>query len=55
MSLKKFEIVNELNSKFGFSIKSVRALNTILESMGILEKHSLGWHTTKKGLEYSIY
>ena len=55
MSLKKFEIINELSSKYGITIKSVRALNSILVSMGIIEKIGGYWSTTPKGLKYTIY
>lgn len=54
-SLRKFEIINALNSKYGITIKSVQRLNKILEEMGILHHYGNGWSTTQKGLPFSIY
>ncbi len=54
-SLRKFEIINQVASKYGIGIKSVQKLNKILEEMGIIEHCGKGWLTTTKGLIYSIY
>lgn len=54
-SLRKFEILSALNSKYGVSIKSVQQLNKLLEEMGILKHCGNGWLTTPKGLVHSIY
>lgn len=54
-SLRKFEIISELKSKYGISIKSVQALNKLLEEMGILKHCGNVWLTTTKGLIHSIY
>lgn len=55
MSLKKFQILEILNSKHGISITSVQKLNKLLEEMGILKRLGNGWMTTQKGLQFSIY
>lgn len=54
-SLKKFQIINELYIKHGIKIKNVRQLNIVLQEMGIHEHIGGFWHTTAKGLVYSIY
>lgn len=53
-SLNKRGIIAEL-SKYGINIKSVQQLNKILSEMGILDKIGSFWHTTEKGLPFSIY
>ena len=52
--LYKTEIVKALQEK-GFSVKSVHALNLILEKMGILIHSGGHWLTSKEGVKFTIY
>lgn len=48
------DMVDLLNF-MGVEVKSVQALNLILQEMGIIKKDPNGWLTTQKGLKYSGY
>lgn len=52
--LYKREIVKILQDK-GFVIKSVNALNKIMEAMGLLVHYGNGWGTTDKGAKFSMW
>lgn len=54
-SLKKYQIIQELNKKYGIIIKSVHELNIILEEMGIQKHFGNGWGITDKGIHFTIY
>ena len=52
--LLKREIVNILKN-MGFNVKSVNALNKIMEKMGLLIRYGNGWTTTDKGAKFSMW
>ena len=52
--LYKREIVEKLQNK-GFNVKSVNALNKIMEKMGLLIHYANGWATTDKGAKFSMW
>lgn len=52
--LYKIEVVKRLQ-KMGCNVKSVHALNLILEKMGILIHSGDHWLTSKEGVKYTIY
>lgn len=52
--LYKCEIVKKLQDK-GFDVKSVNALNKIMEKMGVLVHYGNGWGTTDKGAKFSMW
>ena len=52
--LHKMEIVNKLKN-MGFDVKSVNALNKIMEKMGLLIHYGSGWGTTDKGAKFSMW
>lgn len=52
--LYKREIVNILQN-MGFDVKSVNALNKIMEKMGLLIHYGNGWGTTGKGAKFSMW
>lgn len=52
--LYKSEIVIELQKR-GYNVKSVHALNIILEEMGLVVHSGNHWFTTEKGVPYTIY
>lgn len=52
--LHKIEIVKKLQ-KLGYDIKSVNALNKIMEKMGLLIHIGKGWLTTEKGAKFSLF
>ena len=52
--LDKRDIVASLNNR-GCDVKNVRALNPILEKMGVLKKVGTDWIVTDVGMQYSIY
>lgn len=52
--LYKREIVKILQAK-GFAVKSVHALNKIMEAMGLLVHYGNVWQTTDKGSKYSMW
>lgn len=52
--LYKREIVKILQDK-GFHVKSVNALNKIMEAMGLLIHYDNGWGTTDKGAKFSMW
>lgn len=52
--LYKREIVEALLDK-GFNVKSVNALNKIMEKMGLLIHYANGWVTTDKGAKFSMW
>ncbi len=52
--LYKREIVEILRSK-GFDVKSVNALNKIMEKMGLLIQYGKFWETTSKGAKFSMW
>ena len=52
--LYKREIVKILQDK-GFHVKSVNALNKIMEAMGLLIHYGNGWGTTDKGAKFSMW
>ena len=52
--LYKRDIVKEIQQK-GLDVKSVNALNKIMEKMGLLVRYANGWMTTDKGAKFSIF
>ena len=52
--LYKIEIVNEIQKR-GFDVKSVNALNKIMEKMGLLVHYGNKWGTTDKGAKFSMF
>ena len=52
--LYKAEIVKELQKR-GYDVKSVNALNKIMEKMGLLIHYANGWGTTDKGAKFSMW
>lgn len=52
--LYKREIVEQLQKK-GCNVKSVQALNKIMEEMGLLIHYANGWATTDKGAKFSMW
>lgn len=52
--LYKIEIVNEIQKR-GFDVKSVNALNKIMEKMGFLVHYGNIWRTTDKGAKFSMF
>ncbi len=52
--LYKSEIVSRLQ-ELGYDVKSVHALNLILEEMGIQEHSGNHWLVTHEGVKYTIY
>lgn len=52
--LYKREIVRKLQD-MGFNVKSVNALNKIMEKMGLLVHYGNGWGTTDKGAKFSMW
>ena len=52
--LYKIEVVKRLQ-KMGCNVKSVHALNLILEEMGILIHSGDHWLTSKEWVKYTIY
>ena len=52
--LYKREIVEKLQ-KLGYNVKSVNALNKIMEQMGLLVHYPNGWGTTDKGAKFSMW
>ena len=52
--LYKTEIVRKLQD-MGHNVKSVNALNKIMEAMGLLVHYGNGWGTTDKGAKFSMW
>ena len=52
--LYKIEIVKKLQN-LGFDVKSVNALNKIMEKMGLLIHYGNGWGTTDAGARFSMW
>ncbi len=52
--LYKREIVKILQSQ-GHDVKSVNALNKIMEAMGLLVHYGKQWGTTDKGARFSLW
>ena len=52
--LAKREIVHMLQN-MGFDVKSVNALNKIMEKMGLLVRYDNGWGTTDLGAKFSMW
>ena len=52
--LYKREIVVKLRN-MGYDIKSVNALNKLMEKMGLLIHYANGWATTDKGAKFSLW
>ena len=52
--LYKSEVVSILQKR-GYNVRSVHALNLILQEMGLLEHYGNNWLTTKAGVPYTIY
>ena len=52
--LYKREIVEKLQ-KMGYDVKSVNALNKIMEKMGLLVHYGNDWVTTDKGAMFSMW
>ncbi len=52
--LYKREIVKEIQKR-GFDVKSVNALNKIMEKMGLLVHYVNGWATTEEGSKFSMW
>jgi len=52
--LYKSEVVARLQ-ELGCNVKSVHALNLILEEMGLQEHSGNNWVTTDAGVKYTIY
>lgn len=53
--LYKREIVDMLQNMGYDIIKSVNALNKIMEEMGLLVRYGNGWGTTDKGTQFSVW
>lgn len=51
---KKREIVKKLQD-LGYDVKSVHALNKIMEKMGFLTRYGNCWGTTSKGAKFSLF
>ena len=52
--LYKGEIVKKLQD-MGYNVKSVNALNKIMEKMGLLVHYGNWWGTTDKGARFSMW
>lgn len=52
--LYKREIVKQLKDR-GVDVKSVNALNKIMEKMGLLIHYGNGWGTTDAGAKFSMW
>lgn len=52
--LRKREIVKKLQN-IGYEIKSVNALNKLMEKMGLLIRCGNDWMTTEKGVRLSLW
>lgn len=39
----------------GFDVKSVNALNKIMEKMGLIIRYGNGWGTTDVGTKFSVF
>lgn len=52
--LTKSEVVSQLQKK-GYNVRSVHALNLILEEMGLQKHAGNNWLTTDAGVKYTIY
>lgn len=52
--LYKSEVVCRLQEK-GYNVRSVHALNLILEEMGLQYRSGRDWVTTDAGVPYTIY
>ena len=52
--LYKREVVKKLQT-MGYDVKSVNALNKIMEKMGLLVYYANGWVTTDKGAKFSMW
>ena len=52
--LYKSEVVSRLK-EIGYKVKSVHALNLILEEMGLQKHYGNNWLTTEEGAKYTIY
>ena len=52
--LYKGEIVKKLQD-MGYNVKSVNALNKIMEKMGLLVHYGNEWGTTDKGARFSMW
>lgn len=52
--LYKKDIVKEIQKR-GFDVKSVNALNKIMEKMGLLIHYANGWVTTDQGAKFSLF
>ena len=52
--LYKRDIVKEIQKR-GFDVKSVNALNKIMEKMGLLVHYANGWMTTERGAKFSMW
>ncbi len=50
--LYKSEVVSILQKR-GYNVRSVHALNLILQEMGLLEHYGNNWLTTKAGVPYT--
>lgn len=52
--LYKCDVVKRLQD-MGFNVKSVNALNKIMEKMGLLVHYGAKWGTTDKGAKFSMW
>ena len=52
--LCKREIVKIIQD-MGYDVKSVNALNKIMENIGLLVHYGNGWRTTDKGAKFSMW
>ena len=52
--LYKREVVKKLQT-MGYDVKSVNALNKIMEKMRLLVHYANGWVTTDKGAKFSMW
>ena len=52
--LFKREIVKMLQGR-GFDVKSVNALNKVMEKMGLIVRYGNGWGTTDLGAKFSMW
>lgn len=52
LTLRNFEVINELKDRHGIDLRSSQQLNKILESLGIIEKKGNDWLQTDFGMQF---
>ena len=53
--LRNFEVIRELNSRYGIEVRSSQHLNKILAEMRIIENKGGDWWQTDFGMQFSPY